>query len=140
MLMGCAATLQYAEIIPNHTINSKEFPSGERYESEFYNGLEQRVGGAKSHLAYLSPGASRYKEPAIYAAEHFMTMNNGYFARKVENPDYENTVEDIRLGRLRADTLYCIPDKEEVLDKYEINLPENGIMEKIGEFYVVFTP
>ena len=138
ILAICFSFIQYLEIIPNHTTSSKTLPSGSHYESEFYNAVDEKIGSSKQHMAFLSQGAKRYKEPAIYAAEHHMTMNVGYFARKIINPEFENSVEELRSGDLRDDTLYCIPVKPEIFEKYEINLSKDAVMEQTGEFYIIY--
>ncbi len=134
----CFSVIQYLEIIPNHTTSSKTLPSGTHYESEFYNAVDEKLGNSKQHMAFLSKGAKRYKEPAIYAAEHHMTMNVGYFARKINNPEFENSVEELRSGELREDTLYCIPVKPEIFEQYEINLSSDDVMEQVGDFYIIY--
>ncbi len=129
--------LQVVEMVPNH-IPDIIIPSGETYSGDFYDGMEARFGSRVPHMAFLTIKHHDYREPAIYSVRHNMTMNKGHFAREIENPDYDETVEDVRLGRLRPDTIYCIPADLKDNDTFTVTVPENGIMEKIGEYYIIY--
>ncbi len=115
-----------------------EFENKTRINTGVLNGLEGDVSNYR-HMIFLPVIPHRnFPDFAVYAAEHNLTINDGYFARPVRDLDQyrDQIIVKIKSGDLDKDTIYVFSREADVL-MANIDLSKH-LVKKIDTTVVLF--
>ncbi len=134
LLLLLCCIIQYFDVVP-HTARTmaKETPLNKPFTSEFMACAGSRISKDTEHLVFLSKKEvpTGYEEPALFALRNGLTINDGYFARKIETHP-ERYLSDLK-GAPKTKTVYCIP-KRFYYPEYRIILGENTAAVSAGDY------